>query len=66
MRLSILNFLLFNVRSYTQALDTICMVKVVFQVELVEVERYNELHEVGRQVGFSKETNRKVRPVKLG
>jgi hypothetical protein len=42
------------------------MVKVVFQVELVEVERYNELHEVGRQVGFSKETNRKVRPVKLG
>lgn len=42
------------------------MVKVVFQVELVEVERYNELHEVGRQVGFSKETDRKVRPVRLG
>lgn len=42
------------------------MVKVVFQVELVEVERYNELHEVGRQVGFSKETDRKVRPVGLG
>lgn len=40
-----------NVRADTQTLDTIRVVEVVFQVKLVDVERHDELYEIGREVG---------------
>lgn len=51
MPLCLRNLLLFDVRADTQALDAIRMVEVVFQVKFVDVERHDELYEIGREVG---------------
>lgn len=56
------NLLLLDVRANTQTLDTVHMVKVVFQVELVDVERHDELYEIGREVGCPHHGDGKVRP----
>lgn len=38
------------------------MIKVIFQVELVDVERHDELYEIGREVGCPYHGDGKVRP----
>lgn len=66
MRLSVLNLLLLDIRTNGKAFYSVRIIKVVFQVEFVDVERDDKLGEIGRKVGCPHQGKGEIGPCDWG
>ena len=48
------------IRTHAEDFDAVCITKVVFEIELGEVERDDKLCEVGREMGRAEEADSEI------